>query len=508
MQCPRCGFEQSAERPNCAKCGTKLGEPLPEVTVKDTGQVQLPPVSPSKEEEDKILRELKATLNGESGQTWSSLFRSRWMWLGLALLLGILVFGSVLHFLLKKRPLPVPPPPPPSQVVAPMPVSPPVVDEATRNTVGKMAAILEAIQKYEENKKTLPLSLLSINKGYSEPESLRDGWGQNLIYLVDVTNKNFILQSLGPDGRRGSADDLTVSSENREAWLKEHEQSANEWRLASPNLYAQMVSVGPTVEELKKLEIARKTEALEKKRREEALQVEQRKKEADQRHQEAARQEEEKRKQTEARKREEDLRQAKLREEAQRQQALRQASVINDNFIGGLSQWDALSTWEVEKEKEFSVLRVQGLGFLKMSPAWDNYKVEFDIRVNKESAGWVLRAQNSSNFYLVKLGSEKAKAVPRNSLVKYIFSDGKYLNSLKREDAPGATDVILLPFKVRNKDYCHVIISLKGTNISHSINGIQVDSWNDSTFDHGRFGFNASIIEMASIRNFSLEPLK
>ncbi|HVN78046.1 MAG TPA: hypothetical protein VMW38_03545 [Terriglobia bacterium] len=507
MQCPHCGFEQGAERPVCAKCGTKLGEPQPEVSVKEAASGQPPPASPSKDEEDKILRELKEALSDESGQTWRSLFRLRWMWLGLALLLCLLAFGSVRHFLLKRRAVSVPPPPPP-KVVEPMPISPPVVDEATRNTVGKMAAILEAIQKYEENKKTLPLSLLSINKGYAEPESLRDGWGQNLLYLVDVANKNFILQSLGPDGRRGTADDLTVSSEDRETWLKDHEQSANEWRLASPNLYSQMVSVGPTVEELKKLEMARKSEALEKKRREEALQAEQRKKEAELRRQEAAQQDEEKRKQAEARKREEDLRQAKLREEAQRQQALRQASVISDNFSGGLTQWDALSTWEVGKEKDFSVLRVQGLGFLKMNPAWDDYKIEFDIRVNKESAGWVLRAQNSSSFYLVKLGSEKAKAVPKNALIKYIFSEGKYLNSLKREDAPGAAGVVPLPFKVRNKDYSHVIISLKGPNITHSINGVQVDSWTDNTFERGRFGFNASIIELASIRNFSLEPLK
>ena len=506
MQCPSCGFEQSTERLVCAKCGTKLGEPQAEDSAKEAAPAQPPPVSPSKDEEDKILRELKEALSDESPQPWWSLVRSKWTRLGLALLLCILIFGSAGRLLLKRRPVSVPPPPPP-MVVAPMPVPPPV-DEATRNTVGKMAAILEAIQKYEETKKTLPLSLLSINKGYAEPESLRDGWGQNLLYLVDVANQNFILQSSGPDGRRGTVDDLTVSSENREAWLKEHEESANEWRLASPNLYSQMVSVGPSVEELKKLEMARKTEALEKKRREEALQAEQRKKDAELRSQEAARQEEEKRKQAEARKREEDLRQAKLREEAQRQQALRQANVINDNFIGGLAQWDALSTWEVGKEKDYSVLRVQGLGFLKMEPAWDNYKIEFDVKVIKEAAGWVLRAQNSSNFYLVKLGSEKAKAVPKNALIKYIFSEGKYLNSLKREDAPGAAGVVPLPFKVRNKDYFHVIISLKGTNMSHSINGVQVDSWNDNTFERGRFGFNASIIELASIRNFSLEPLK
>ena len=85
-------------------------------------------------------------------------------------------------------------------------------------------------------------------------------------------------------------------------------------------------------------------------------------------------------------------------------------------------KWDAPGTWEIVKDKDVSALRVQGLGFLKKGQQWDNYKVEFEVKVNKESAGWVLRAQNSNNFYLFKLGSEKARAIPKNSLVKYIRS--------------------------------------------------------------------------------------
>jgi hypothetical protein len=479
-----------------------------------TEQTPQPPVVSSKEEEERILRELKAALkvvdesDSETEGRKGLMIRPGRLWLALALLLLFVILSVTLQWLYKWRQPPVSLPPPATEVVAPAPVTPPMVDEATRTTVGKMAAIVEALQKYQEQKKRLPASLLDINKGYSDIASLRDGWGQNLLYLVDLANGTYLLQSLGPDGKKGTADDLTVNSDTREAWLKEHEQTANEWQLASPNLYAQMVSVGPTVEELIKLQKGRKAEALEKARREETLQEEQRRKEAEQRRLEAAREEEEKRKQAEAKKHEEELRQAKLREEAQRQQAMRQASVITESFIGGLTQWDAPSTWEVVKDKDFSALRIQGLGFLKMSPNWDNYKIEFDIRVSKESAAWVVRAQNSSNFYLFKLGSEKAKAIPKNSLVKYIFSDGKYLNSLKREDAPGAADLVLLPFKVRNKDYYHVVVRVKGSHVSHVVNGISVDDWSDTTFDRGRFGFNASIIEMATIRNVSLEPLK
>ena len=69
---------------------------------------------------------------------------------------------------------------------------------------------------------------------------------------------------------------------------------------------------------------------------------------------------------------------------------------FKDNFTEGLAEWDAPSSWEIIKDKELSALRVQGLGFLKKGADWDNYKMEFDIKVNRESAGWVVRAQNRS----------------------------------------------------------------------------------------------------------------
>jgi len=86
--------------------------------------------------------------------------------------------------------------------------------------------------------------------------------------------------------------------------------------------------------------------------------------------------------------------------------------------------------------------------------------------------------------------------------------DAQYLNSLKREDAPGAAGVTPLSIKVRNRDYYHVMITLRGNVITHYIDGIQVDAWSDDTFTHGRFGFNASAIEQATIRNLAIEPLQ
>jgi flagellar motor protein MotB len=473
------------------------------------------PVSTSaKEEEETILRELKEALKGVDSDKSSSNDQTdrstrnaskRFVIVGVA---AVLMLAAIISFELvrRKEGAPAPQPAPIETVLRP-PELPPATSEATRSTVGKIAAILEAVEQYQKTKKGLPPALTSLNRTYANPAEIQDGWGQNILYLVDLTNKTFVIRSAGPDGKRDTSDDISVGSDGSEAWLKENEPLIIEWRTANAEAHAQLVAAGSSPVDPKKLEAARKLEE-EKKRQEAEAAAAARKQEQEQKRLEAARLEEEKRKQAEA-KREEELRQARLKEEALRQQQnARRAETLRESFIGPLDQWDAPGTWEIVKDKDVSALRVQGLGFLKKGQQWDNYKVEFEIKVNKESAGWVLRAQNSSNFYLFKLGSEKARAIPKNSLVKYIRLDAQYLNSLKREDAPGAAGVTPLSIKVRNKDYYKVTVTVRGNTITHYIDGIQVDAWNDDTFNHGRFGFNASAIEQATIRNLVVEPLR
>jgi hypothetical protein len=50
-------------------------------------------------------------------------------------------------------------------------------------------------------------------------------------------------------------------------------------------------------------------------------------------------------------------------------------------------------------------------------------------------------------------------------------------------------------------------VEVKGNTITHSINGVQVDSWTDDTFARGRFGFNASMVELATVRSVVIAPL-
>jgi flagellar motor protein MotB len=523
MQCFKCGEEQAPGNVFCTKCGTRLS--APQIPAIGPGETPPPPltVSPTAhDEEQRILKELKEALKGVEGQKETApppptLFGDlkKKAWLTGTFLLVLLIAGISLLLIVKNRETPVPEFPPPettpSEETPPPVISNPVpsVDESTRITIGKMAAVLEAISNFTNSKKILPPTLIAVNRAYADPGVLQDGWGQNFLYLVDLTNKTYVLSSAGPDGKRGSPDDLSVISEEVANWLKQNEVVIGEWKSVNPNLYAQLANTGPTSTEAKKSDMAAKQEQ-ERKRAAEAKSQAKIQAEAEQERKRlmAARLEEEK-KQSETKRREEEQRQAKAREDALREKlAAKKPDMVKDNFSDGLAQWDAPSTWEIIQEKDFSALKLQGLGFLKKGEKWDNYKIEFEIKVSKESAGWVIRAKDSQSFYLFKLSSDKAKAVPKNSLIRYIRSDDKYLNSLMREDAPGAASVIPLPFKVKNKDYYEVTVTVRGKTITHSIDGTEVDVWSDDTFDHGRFGFNASVIESATIRNFLLEPLR
>jgi len=168
MQCFQCGAEQSDESLFCTKCGTRLGKaPASATEIPEASDKTL---ASSKEEEEKILRELKEALKGvQEPETSSptsdssSTFLSRKVWIiGGSVILFILF---ILALALMKRNRNEQPPvlsPPAESVLQPQqPAFSGLENDAMRTTVGKIAAILEAINQYSMSKKSLPDDLIN-----------------------------------------------------------------------------------------------------------------------------------------------------------------------------------------------------------------------------------------------------------------------------------------------------------------------------------------------------------
>jgi len=521
MFCAACGARQEPDSRFCPRCGARLvvpppepqpmeePEPTPQMALNFSVQTspETAPLSEPESEPEDVLPTppIEETTHPVEGPLSP---RVKNVWITGFLLTLMLVLALAWGLIQRETQAPAPAPAPAAEVPPPPPAEPSPPDEPTKATLGKMAAILDALGNYSRRTKgSLPVSLLELNKGYATPAILLDGWGRDIYYLVDVQHKTFLLRSPGPDGMRDTLDDLSVSNEDAENWLQKNEALASEWKSGNPGLYAQMTAFGISAEELKKLEAARKAEEERQKKEAEARAALSGQEEERRRLEAQQKAEEEKQRQLEAARQEEELRQARLREEAQaRQRAHLESMSFSDDFSSSLENWEAPASWETAWEKKIPVLKIKGFGLLKPGQTWDNYQAEFEVKINKEAAAWILRAAGSRSFYMFKLSSEKSEAVPKNSLIAYVFAEGKYLNSARREDAPGAAAVTLIPFKIRAKEYLRVRVVARGHTITHFINDARVDSWNDDTFPHGRFGFNASTLESAIVRNLRISP--
>lgn len=551
MYCIMCGARQEPVGNFCAVCGVKMAREVP-LELKQTPSIN-PPAPPLKENPPVLESSVEATppmlpegnnlpegeasaaevppaesgiRETESDSVWSEeapssvdvpategplTSRVKKVWIPVISLISLLVVALLWGWLNRSHPVAPAIPMVQKEAESAPPSIPttPAIDDLAKNTIGRMAAILEGIQRYaEKNRGALPHSLTDLNRGYSKSEAIQDAWGRDLHYLVDLNHQSFLLRSAGPDGMRETSDDLVVTNEDGENWVSKNMQIIQEWNAANPNQYAQLKAVGPSAEELKKPEDARKAEE-EKKRQEALVSAESRRLEEERHRQEQLRQEEEKKRQQEQARKDEEQRHARAREEATRQhQELLHSMNITEDFSAGLARWDAPESWSLIREKSTPLLRVQGLGLLKAGQNWENYQVEFDIRIDKEAGGWMVRARDGRSFYFFKLSSEKAKAVPKNSLIRYILIDGKYLNPLQEDDAPGAAAITPLKFKIRNKDFYRVRVIVRGRQISHFIDENPVDNFEDDTFTHGRFGFNVSSIESAAVQNVRIQPVE
>ncbi len=79
---------------------------------------------------------------------------------------------------------------------------------------------------------------------------------------------------------------------------------------------------------------------------------------------------------------------------------------FKDNFIRNLNKkWDYEGHWELVGN-ELLVTQSEIGGITKVGQLWTDYRFEFDAVIVNERIGWIVRAQDHFNYYMIQLTPE------------------------------------------------------------------------------------------------------
>jgi len=143
-----------------------------------------------------------------------------------------------------------------------------------------------------------------------------------------------------------------------------------------------------------------------------------------------------------------------------------------------------------------------GTGLLKQGTSWTDYTLSLQTEILSDQSGWVVRAQAPNTKYLLLLDASNDAVGPANSLQELVQHDGSY------------TEIANVPldFTVDTGTWYDVKIVVSGTTVTTFIGGVQVASFNSTSFPAGVSGLSSGTIglreysdgENANFRNLSV----
>jgi serine/threonine protein kinase len=159
-------------------------------------------------------------------------------------------------------------------------------------------------------------------------------------------------------------------------------------------------------------------------------------------------------------------------------------AVFRNQFLvlEDLSEWNAPAGWQTNKGK---LIVRNGLGTIR-TRFYDDFEAIFNVEfVEGDTAAWVLRLQNDTNYYLFQLTG--AGGNPPDAFVGYKVVEGK-------TSVIVPTTPVGINLNIKGEQF-KVEVKARGGKIDHSITvqGEKKDiaTVTDNTFPNGTFGFNA-----------------
>ena len=126
---------------------------------------------------------------------------------------------------------------------------------------------------------------------------------------------------------------------------------------------------------------------------------------------------------------------------------------------------------------------------LRGSQPYSDYRIEFAAQIQKKAVGWMYRALNPKNYYVVKLEALKPGIDPVVALVRYAVIDGKNEGRVEK----------ILPMKVRVDTTYKVRFDAVGPAFTAWVQGQKVDEWRDTRLGSGGIGLYSEGEESAEV---------
>jgi hypothetical protein len=170
--------------------------------------------------------------------------------------------------------------------------------------------------------------------------------------------------------------------------------------------------------------------------------------------------------------------------------ANRAALEISDTFRAGMEAWGHVKAlapgWKLSPD---GYVRPGQLALFQPSMKFTDYRMEFFGQIESKSIDWVVRAHDLNNFYAMKFTVIDKGLRPVIAVVHYPVVGGK----------PGRRSTVPLSVMVHNNEPYRIDVSVNGSLVVTSIEGQEVDRWNEDSVRSGGVGFFSEADERARV---------
>lgn len=172
----------------------------------------------------------------------------------------------------------------------------------------------------------------------------------------------------------------------------------------------------------------------------------------------------------------------------------RAAFFIVDDFTGGMDNWLSAAKLDVDPAGWLTV--GEGLALRGDTTRLEDYRFDFDAKIQSNAVGWLVRAPDKMNYYAFKLHQGGTEKAPIFSLSRFSVIDGIKTVTANRLDVPANL--------ARLDDFNRISVRVVGDNVTTLLNGWGVDFWTDEALPRGGVGLLADAGEQALVRKMTV----